>query len=812
MRFLCGRSESRVTGPGDRNSSALRENIRFKRRFHCKRLVFWNFLLMRRISVPLAFAALLVSLVVAYTYRARILRQRDVKAAPAPKVKIKYETVAPMGWSYGKDDPNTNQPVVRLRAASLEATKDPSTFALVDVKLRLYSKDGGKYTYVTSSRAFFDGKSKILRSDAPVTIVMNIPSDKNAEDPAQVADLVRIIATGVTYQTDDGKAWSSQPATFKFAHGGGSATGVSYDPSTGELDLKSAVILNMESKTPGGETMHVESGTLVYKEKEQKIYLSPWSKLQRGGTSINGGNAVVTLVDQVVHQVDAEHADGTDIREDKQTAYSADQMTALFDDDGNMTKLLAAGNARVVSTSATSRTTLTAKQAGLDFVVHPSSPGGAPESDLDQVRAQGNAVAQSDPLPPPGQPAPDADSHTLRCERIIMRMKPGGKEVQEIEAPQTAQLDFKPNRADHPVRSLTASHLRIFYGDGSYIDRFLAWDVTTHTQKPVVDKAKPPAPSTTWSDTLTATFKPDSNQLAAIEQTGHFRYEQGARKASANKAFLDETANRITLVENARMSDDTGTTTAAKIILDQASGDMDASGHVSSARAPDKSQKQGTSVLDPNKVLEAHADNMLSREDNTQFTYSGHATLWQGANRLAADRIVIDTDDKTVVADGNVTSELVDSNQQKPGVMPLFTTITAPKLSYKDDVRRADYTGGVKMLRNGMTVTSKQMQAYLNPQSQTGDSSLNHAIAEGDVKVVENPQPGDTRTGTGQLCEFDTKENKVVLSGGDPQVDDTIRGEARGDRITYFSDDDKLIVDGDGKKLAYSLMHKKQQH
>ncbi len=309
---------------------------------------------------------------------------------------------------------------------------------------------------------------------------------------------------------------------------------------------------------------------------------------------------------------------------------------------------------------------------------------------------------------------------------------------------------------------------------------------------------------------MTATFKPNSNQLANMEQTGHFRYQEGVRKASANKALLDQTANRITLLENARMSDDTGSTVAAKIVMDQTSGDMDASGHVSTARAPDKNQKPGTSVLDPNKVLEARADSMQSREDNSLFTYTGHAVLWQGANRLTADRIVINRDDETVAADGNVVSELVDSNSQKTGQIPLFTTINAPKLLYNDDMRRADYTGGVKLVRNGMTVVSKQLQAYLNPQSQNGDSSLNHAVAEGDVKVVETPKPGDVRTGNGQLCEYYTKENKVVLSGGDPVVEDTIRGLARGQRITYYSDDDKLIVEGENKKLAYSLLKKKE--
>jgi lipopolysaccharide export system protein LptA len=766
---------------------------------------------MRRVSVPLAFAALLVTAIVAYTYRSQIRKENEQKPIPAPQIQNGLEAVAHSGWKYEKDDPQTNKPIVRVSASSFAAAHDPSSFELKDLTLRLYHKDGGKYTYVKSGEASFDERSGELKSAGPVTIVMNVPADKNAENPAEVAKLVQVETSGVTYETKDGKADTDQPATFQFSQGGGKAVGAAYDPTTGELKLKNAVVLDLLSRTAGAPAMHVEAGNLLYKEKEEKIFLSPWSKLQRGGTGIQAASSVVTLDDGVLKQVDCEHANGSDVREDKQTQYSADHMTALFDDLGTMTKMLADGNAHVVSASATSRTTLTSARAELGFMVHPATTdGGSPESDLDNVTAEGNATAHSDPLPAPGQKTADADSHTLRSDRIILHMKPGGKDVQEIEAPTAAQLDFKPNRPDHPTRSLTASHLRIFYGEGSYIERFLAWDATTHTQKPPSENGKPVPPSTTWSDVLAATFKPNSNELANLEQTGHFRYQEGVRKASANKALLDQAANRITLIDSARMSDDTGSTSASKIVMNQANGDMDASGHVSSARAPDKSQKPGTSVLDGTKVLEARADNMQTREDNTLVVYAGHAAVWQGANRITADRVEINRDDQTLSARTHVVSELVDSTtSQGTNAVPTFTTIYAPELLYRDDVRRADYTGGVKLLRGGMTVTSKQLAAFLNPQNQSGDSSLNHAVAEGDVKVVETPKPGDTRVGTGQNCEYYTKENKVVLTGGAPQIADTLRGLTKGERITYFSDDDKLIVEGADKNLAYSQMRKK---
>lgn len=764
---------------------------------------------MRRFSVLLGLAAFLLTAIVGVTYTLRALRHRHDHPAPTPQVQPRYEAVA-QGWSYSKDDPNTNQPMVRVKAASFEATKDPSTFLLRDVKLRLFHKDGDKYTYVSSAQAFFDERSGLLKSDAPVRVIMNIPANKNAEDGSQVAQFVTVDATGVTYETKTGKAESDNAATFHFTSGGGHATGVVYDPNTGDLTLKSNVSLDMASKSPGHAPMHIEGGSLIYKEKDQKVLLSPWSKLVHGGTTVNAGDSVVTLADGVLRQVDSQKAAGSDVRDGKQTHYSADLMTALFNEDGAITNLTGVGQAVVTSESPTSRTTLKAQQAELSFSIVSTAPDAAAESDLDQVVATGHAVAQSDPLPKPGETAPTADSHTLRCERIILHMQPGGKEVAAIEAPSAAVLDFTPHLPDHPKRSLTTSHLNIFYGSSSYIQRFVASDAVTHTQKPATTvHGKIPPPSTTWSDTLTATFKPDSNEIANIEQTGHFRYAEGQRKAVADKAYLDQAANRITLLGGARVADDTGATIADKIVMDQSSGDMDATGKVISSRAPDKSQKPGTSVLDASKQLEARADRMSSREGSTYVTYSGNAKIWQGANRTQADTIVIDRENKTLTADGHVDSELVDTNVDKAGASPIFTSIEAPKLVYKDDERRADYTGGVKLVRNGMTVVSKQLTAYLNAQGQNEQSSLNHAVATGDVQVVESPRPGDVRTGSGQLCEFYTKENKVILTGGRPQVQDSIRGLAIGQRITYFGDDDKLIVEGENKKLAYSTLRKK---
>jgi lipopolysaccharide export system protein LptA len=781
---------------------------------------------MRRISILLGIAALFLAAVVGYTYRLHRERDRERGFKAAPQIATALKSRGPNGWMVKKDDPLTNRPVLLLTAQSFEeSTDNPSSTGLRDVTLRLYDKSGKTYTYVQSRSASYSEGTGLMNAPGTVTITMNVPADKDGANPADVAKLVQVETSGVAYETKSGKAETSQPASFKFSQGDGSAVGVSYDPNVGELHLKSAISLNWLGKGPAENKMHIEAGDLIYREKEHKIYLSPWSKLVRQGTTIAAQNSLVTLdADGDLQQVDAEHAAGVDLRYDKRTEYAADHMTALFNDDGVMTEIDGIGNAHVSSAQQTSQTKLTGDRATMRFRVDTKTVNGQieSESNLTDVAADGHAVAESDPTPQPG--IKPAESHLLRSEHIDLVMMPDAKNVQEIRTPGNAQLEFKPNAPDQAHRVVDASRLTVHYGSDSYIDSFQAWDAVTRTDKPastVKTAAKPettgpPAPAFTWSDLLTAKFDPGSNQVNEIEQKNHFRYQEGPRKASSDTAFLDQKSNRITLIGNARVADDTGSAIADKILMSQTSGDMDATGHVVSTHAPDANQKPGTSMLDNTKTMQAKADSMQTRDNNTHIVYAGHALIWQGANRIAAKTITIDRDAQTLLASGDVVSELVDNNKAAGDqTAPVFTIVRAPDLQYRDDTRVADYTGGVTLTHDQLTVTAKELHAYLTPKSDkpaangSDDSSLDHALADGNVNVEENLANGVQRKGTAEHCQYETKLSKVVLTGGHPQFRDSHKGFTQGRQLTYFSDDDKLIVDGEKGTPAYTQMKKR---
>jgi lipopolysaccharide export system protein LptA len=260
-----------------------------------------------------------------------------------------------------------------------------------------------------------------------------------------------------------------------------------------------------------------------------------------------------------------------------------------------------------------------------------------------------------------------ADTRILKSEVIRTKMRPGGQELESVETDTPAAIEFIPNKPDQPHRWMNGERISIAYAAKNQIQSFRSRGVTTRTEKPKLPDAKEtPAPELTWSNDLTATFQPNSSQIAKLEQWNNFRYQAGDRRAKADRAALDQPNNRIDLTGSARVWDSTGSADADKIVLNQANGDFSAEGNVSSTRLPDKSKNdnkdsQGGGMLSEDEPLHARAAKMQTTDNNLQVRYEGHAVLWQGANRLEADTVEIDRDNSLLKAHGRSRQQLVES-------------------------------------------------------------------------------------------------------------------------------------------------------
>jgi lipopolysaccharide export system protein LptA len=268
----------------------------------------------------------------------------------------------------------------------------------------------------------------------------------------------------------------------------------------------------------------------------------------------------------------------------------------------------------------------------------------------------------------------------------------------------------------------------------------------------------------------------------------------------------------MTLTGSARIADPTGSATADQIVMNQKTGDFDADGHVTSTRLPEKKGPPSSAMLNNDEPMQAKANHMTSRESNLLIHYEGKAVAWQGANRVEADKLDIDRDDSIMKAEGQVISQFVDKPKKDkegkllPNQTTIFTVVRAQQMTYHEEDRTAVYTGGVVLNRPNLNVKSQELKAFLKDKD--ADSSLDKAFADGAVNIVQT-MPGRTRVGASDHGEYYTGEEKIILEKGNPKFVDSLRGTTEGERLTYFTNDERLLVNGAEKQRAESTIHRK---
>jgi lipopolysaccharide export system protein LptA len=775
-----------------------------------------------RLSRWLILAAILA--IVVFVLQTYIKRQqalaRDTPVAPRPlETGINGRA---SNWVYSQSD--GEHPRVTVRAKSFRQVKAPSVMELEGVELQLFHQESDQFDLVRSAKAQFDIAAKTLYADGVVDITMARPAagkptvapkpgadGENADGENQEYNpggrIVKIRTSGVRFASDTGKASTDRRADFEFEQGNGSAEGVDYDPTSRELHLRSAVELHWRGKGKGSKPMLIEAGEAYYREMESKVFLLPWSKLTRDTLHMEGKSSVITLDKGVIKEASTEAAHGVQDEPGRKVEFAADSLLLTFGDGMAIREIKGQQHGKLVSTAETMRTTVTGEIIDLQF-----DPA-AHESTLTHALAMQKAVAEAQPLPQRGELL--AETRVLRSEVIHLNMRPGGKDIDTVETDGVGTVDFLPNRPGQPKRFMQGDRIWITYGADNRIQSFRAINASTRTDKP---GTPPPPPMLTQSKELLATFDPKTSELSRLEQKTDFRYEEGVRRATADRATLEQAKDVITLEGSARTSDPTGTAAADRLVLNQKSGDFVADGRVSTTHLPDQKPSSSSSLLSDAELMQGRAQHMTSAEKNQKLHYEGNAVVWQGVNRVEADRIDIDRTRQIFEAHGKVVSQFADKSPDKTAgekadarkptaaPVPVFTVVKAPDLVYTDDTRIADYRGGAAMVRPGLIVNGKELKAYLNERD--ADTSLNHAFAEGAVKIVST-EDKRTRTGTGEHGEYYAAEKKVILNGGDALLVDSLKGQTRGKQLTWWSNNDRLLVNGAENRPADTLYLKK---
>ncbi len=756
---------------------------------------------MRSLRWLLLVAMIGIAVAVGVIYRASFFRARANRRAVPPALALNVS-----GDAYEYEWSQNGNTHVKIKAKHMVQSADNSRTQLTDVELQIFQKGDKKYDRIRCPEALLTVADHKLYAPGEAEITLDVPAKGDPPHP-----LTSIKAAGVNFDSQNGQALTDKHVTFAFDGGDGTAEGASYDPPTHSLHLMREVAINLKGKEPGSVPMRVEAGDLTYDEKEGLVHLGPWSRMKHGGTTIDAGASVVKLVNKKMDTVDAVNAKGTDNRPGREIEYAADTIHVHYV-DGLTEKINGTGNAKLVSHGKGSDTTMTGNTVDLFF----NTDSG--DSELASAVAHGNGMVESKPTPDPK--GLTADTKIMKAEVLDLYMRPGGKDLSRVHTQTPGTLEFVPNQAARHRRILKATEMNVLYGEKNEIQSFHATAASTETYPSEEEKKRKKTGldvAYTSSKVIDATFD-DKGQIQTMKQTDDFHYVDGERKAQSDFATLDQAKNIMNLENHARIADDTGTTIGDHIELQQTTGDFDARGHVSTTRLPDK-KKATSDMLDKDEPTQGLADRVISADRNRTIHYVGNAVLWQSANRIQADKIDIDREKKSIVADGQVVSQFQDKDKSKDEpitaakpktlpAQPAFTVVKAPHMVYTDQDRLAIYTGGTNFWRSTLTVKCVTLRAWLNCDDSDAYSRINHAFGDGTVEIVQVSSVRK-RVGDSEHAEYYAEDGRVVLTEGEPKLSDSIKGVSTADKLTYFTDDDRLIEEGTKKKPVKTHLLKK---
>lgn len=696
-------------------------------------------------------------------------------------------------WQWSQSSGESNR--IEVSADSFREVRDSTVFELSGVELKIHHLHDSKYDEITTEKALFQASTGVLSSDETVVMRLGLSSGAGGDSGGKPT-VIR--TSGVTFDSKAGISSTERHTEYEFDGGSGESKGSYYDSQSRMFKMLAEARLVGAPNAPGSPAPRLEANELVYFEKEQRIDLHGDVMLQRGAQHVNAEEAHVYLENGALARIEAISAAGSDQRADRHADFRADRIEVFYRQGSTVERIAGTGNARLVSVGKASSTSAVADWIDLRYVML----SGAQDSILDEADARGRAELE---WTAGGFGVQDRGSRRLTSEWIHLKMRSGGGDVENLETLAPGKLELASGGNDQEGRVLTAQKIEAAYAPGNKIKQLHAsGEVHVRTLPPPSESGTGRfAPLQTWSGRLLAAFDPASGDVRWLKQWDGFRFTERDRSGSGQEAMYRPSGQQVEIIGDALVEEPAGRINAARIYLDQAREMMTAEGDVTTSfvESPQPADKSGDPVFfSAAKPVFASGGRLVRTQQTGHISYSDGARMWQGDNRIAADRIDIYRGDHLLEAEGNVVTHLKPAGKSKRAAQPL--RVSADSLSYDNRANRAYYRGKAELRRDVLTVTADSIEGILRPDG--GENGLDWALATGDVSIREAKAEGGRR-GYGNEAQFWPNEDRIVLRGEPARLIGTAGDETRGRALTYSVGGDRLLVRGNTEERALSV-------
>jgi lipopolysaccharide export system protein LptA len=749
-------------------------------------------------------ALVVVSVVAGFYLYARFQLRLALKNLPA-KVGIDIQQTSE-GFSLSKSE--GGRTLFTIHASKVTQYKEGGRARLHEVNIIVYGRNSDRFDQIYGNDFEYDQKAGtvVAKGEVHIDLEGNAGGRKldDQSTPRDMQNPIHLRTQGMTFNQQTGMAETDGLVDFRIPQASGNARGATYDSKNNELTLHSAV----DIQTEGKQATHIQAqhGTIT---KEPRVLVMDSAEVTSEGRKLLADTATIDLAAD--NSVQFVHALGNVRMSDSAGMQVRSPKAELKLGPGNVIQT-AQFLGGVEMESAQQAASGHSGEMLLHFVSAPAtgnkkaSPaqGSRGESRLQTIDASHGSILrraaqQGGKNPQAFSITSDAMTFHLSDGRLLTSAETlgPGQVIMNSAAPKNAGEQTVIDARRFTAEFGDQSQLRTVHGTG-------AVKVTSHAPR-LPDKVS-------TSETIVAQFTP-AGEVSRVIQEGNFRYreaqssasELGGRTSFADRANYSPQDDSLTLLGNPRIVDGGMTLTADSIRMLRSTGEAFAQGNVKTTYSELKLQPNGAllATADPVHVT-SHA--MNAQQLSGLAHYTGGARLWQGSNIVEAQTIDFDQKARTILALGDrkrpVSSVFlqVDSKGKSSTML-----VTAPRLNYADSERQARYSGGVTAHSEDGVMTADHADVFLNALSAThtvGPSQLDHIIANTHVLVQQQE-----RRAEGEKLFYTASTGTFVMTGGTPTLSDPVNGTVRGDSLTFFSHDDRVVVEGNGSSRTVTHTH-----
>jgi lipopolysaccharide export system protein LptA len=730
----------------------------------------------------LVLAAGLLCLIVAGAYIHRRRQVRDVfKQIPA-KMNFDIQQTAE-GFKVSKSD--QGRTLFTVEASKAVQFKAGGRAELRHVTITLYGRDASRYDQIYGDDFAYDPQTGDVTAKGEVRIDLEANPEgilkPDQSKPEGMKNPIHLITRDLVFNQKTGNAFTPAKVELRMTQATGSATGVHYTARDNVLTLDSRVDLALTGSRKA--TLQAARG-VISKEPRQVVLEEP--RLAQGPQRMQARRATLYLREDntVDHVVASDDVQAQVAGDSPVNAHATRAEFALNEAQDGISRAVFQGDVQVeAGRERPSR--INAGRIQLDF---------SSRNEISKIRADEN-VKLMDTTEQQSASAPTQGSASHQQVEVAAPAMnfyvANGKRLDRAETSSASSITILPSSPKDTTTVITAGNLKAKFDTQGRIS-----SLHGVPDAKVVSTSPGQPDRTSSSQEIDATFR-QAGGIDAVVQQGNFTYSDGERQAGADRARFTPSDQMLVLSGSPRITDKGLATTADTLRMNRATGDALAEGNVKTTYSDLRELPNGA-LLAGASPIHVTARTMTAHRNSATATYTGDVRLWQDANVVEAANIDFDRDRRSVVARGNgrpVSTALVQL-EKNGKVTPIM--ITSTRLTYADVERRAQFEGGVTTRGADVTVTADHVDAYLARRSQNapdqtlkGQGQLDRLVAQGNVVVQE---PG--RKATGDQLTYTVADDKFVLSGGTPSIFDAERGKIRGDSLTFFRRDDRVLVEG----------------